>query len=106
MDKSSALVAVTRFRESLERRGVRVSKLILFGSFARGDSRDGSDIDLVVISEDFAGQDHWKRVDLLSEAIYEVFAPLEAVSMTAQEWDAGDSVIVDYARSGEVVYVA
>ena len=74
IDKSSALIAVTRFRGSLERRGVRVSKLILFGSFARGDSRDGSDVDLVVISEDFEGQDYWKRVDLLSEAIYEVSA--------------------------------
>ena len=106
MDKSAALEAVSRFRASLARRGIRVSKLILYGSFAQGTAKETSDIDLVVISEDFADKGYWDRIDLLSEAIYEVFAPLEAVAMTPAEWERGDSFIVDYARYGEVVYAA
>ena len=106
MDKDSALKAVSRFRASLERQGVRISKLVLYGSFAQGTAKETSDIDLVVISEDFADKGYWERIDLLSDAIYEVFAPLEAVAMTPEEWERGDSFIVDYARSGEVVYAA
>ena len=29
---------------------------------------------------------------------------IEAVAMTPQEWQSGDSLIADYARNGEVVY--
>jgi len=58
----------------------------------------------VVISEDFADKDYWERIDILSSAIFEVFAPIEAVAMTPQEWESGESRIVAYARHGEVVY--
>jgi predicted nucleotidyltransferase len=54
MDKSAALETIDRFRTILERKDVTVDKIILYGSFARGDYRDDSDIDLIVISDDFA----------------------------------------------------
>jgi len=50
--------------------------------------------------------DYWQRIDLLSDAIYQVFKPIEAVAMTRAEWEKGDSFIVDYARNGEVVFAA
>jgi len=34
--------------------------------------REESDIDLGVISEDFKGKDFWQRIEVLSDAIYEV----------------------------------
>jgi len=78
--------------------------LIIFGSYAAGTYREGSDIDIVVISEDFAGKDYWKRIDVLSDAIYEVFEPIEAIPFTPEEWESGRSDIVEYSRKGEVVY--
>ncbi len=104
MDKTAVLTVISDFRKALESAGVRPGKIILYGSIAAGNSRPDSDIDLVVISEDFAGKDYWQRIDLLSEAVYQVFKPIEAVAMTPDEWAAGDSMIVDYARSGQVVY--
>ena len=69
-------------------------------------SRDDSDIDLIVISDDFASLNYWERIDLISEAIYEIFEPIEAVSFTSNEWESSHSFLVDYARDGEVVYAA
>jgi len=106
MDKRAALATIARFRASLEEQGIGVEKVVLYGSFARGTFREGSDIDVVVLSEDFTGMGYWERIDVLSEAIYEVFAPLEAVAMTPVEWERGDSFVVDYAKDGEVVYAA
>jgi hypothetical protein len=34
--------------------------------------------------------------------IYEVFQPIEAVAPTPEEWDKGESVVVEYAKNGEV----
>lgn len=104
MDKKTVLGIVGDFRVALEHFGVRPQKLILYGSFATGRQREDSDIDLVVISEDFQQKNYWERIDLLSAAIYKVFQPIEAVAMTPQEWESGDSFITDYAKNGEVVY--
>jgi len=71
-----------------------------------GTQREDSDIDLVVIADDFSGMDYWQRIGLLSDAIYEVFKPIEAVAMTRAEWEKGESFIAEIARNGEVVFAA
>ena len=104
MDKRTALETIDRFRHTLENKNITVNKIILYGSFAEGNYRDDSDIDVIVISDDFAPLDYWARIDLLSEAIYEIFEPIEAVSFTPNEWEKSDSFLVEYAKAGEVVY--
>ncbi|MEW5814801.1 MAG: nucleotidyltransferase domain-containing protein [Spirochaetota bacterium] len=106
MNKKAVLEIIARFRKSVESRGIRVAKLILFGSYAAGAFHEGSDIDIVVISEDFKGKNYWERIELLSDAIYEVFEPIEAIAMTPAEFESGVSFISDFARKGEVLYVA
>lgn len=104
MDKKAALEVLSRFRTAIELQGIRVEKIILFGSYATGTNREGSDIDVVVVSKDFIDKDYWERTEVLSSAIYQVFEPIEAVGVTPEEWERGESGIVEYARSGETVY--
>jgi predicted nucleotidyltransferase len=104
MDKKTVLNVLRRFRVALELQQVKVDKLILYGSYAIDANREGSDIDVVIISKDFAGKDYWERTEILSRAIYDVFEPIEAVALTPEEWDKGESMVVEYAKAGEVVY--
>ncbi len=104
MDKKAALEILSRFRNAIESQHISVDKLILFGSYATGANREGSDIDVVVISKDFANKDYWERTEILSDAIYDVFEAIEAVALTPEEWDKGESGIVEYAKGGEIVY--
>lgn len=106
MDKESVVTVVEHFIRELEERGIRPQTVILYGSQAAGTATETSDIDVVVISESFSGKSYWERIDVLTEAIYAVYAPVEAVAMTPEEWAAGDSLIVDYAGKGEVLYAA
>jgi len=104
MDKRAVLEIISGFRKALESNGIKANKLILFGSYATGIHSQDSDIDIVVISQDFKDKNYWERIDILSSAIYQVFEPIEATAFTPDEWESGESLIVDYAKNGEVVY--
>ena len=87
----------------MELQGIDVDKIVLFGSYANGTNREDSDIDLVVISKDFNQKNFWERIDILSDAIYKVFEPIEAVAMTPEEWGEKESIIIDYVVSDTVI---
>ena len=103
MGQDAVIKTVRQFKKALESFNIQVEQLILFGSHATGTAREDSDIDVVVISSSFANKSYWERIDILSEAIYKVFAPIEATAFTPEEWKAGKSLIVDYAKNGVLV---
>jgi predicted nucleotidyltransferase len=103
MGQNAVLEIIQRFRQALESINIRVEQVILFGSHAAGNAREDSDIDLIVISPSFSGKNYWERVDLLTEAIYKVFAPIEASAFTPDEWDSETSLMSDYAQNGVFV---
>ena len=100
MGQETVLTTVKRFKNALESINIRVEQLILFGSQAEGTAREDSDIDLVVISSSFANKSYWERINILSDAIYEVLAPIEASAFTPDEWKSKKSLITDYAKNG------
>lgn len=102
MDKNTVIDIIHKFRQILECKGIRASKIVLYGSFANGTYREGSDIDLVVISGDFSDKGYWERLDILSDAIYEIFEPIEAIALTPEEWEQGYFTASEFARNGDV----
>ena len=106
MDKRAVIKIVERFRIILEKNNIKINKIILYGSFANNTNNNDSDIDLIVISDDFDSFNYWERIDLLSNAIYKIFEPIEAFSFTTNEWKNSNSFLVDYAKNGEIIYAA
>lgn len=100
MGQDAVIKIIKQFKTILESLNIYIEQLILFGSYATGTAREDSDIDLVVISSSFANKSYWERIDVLSEAIYKVFAPIEASAFTPEEWKTTDSLIVEYAKDG------
>ncbi len=103
MGKETTSEILNRFRAEVESQGIRIDKLIVFGSCAAGNYREDSDIDVMVVSSDFVDKGYWERLEILSQAIYAVFEPIEAIAMTPEEWETGDSLIVSYAKDGILV---
>jgi len=103
MGQDAVLKTIREFKKALESFNVQVDKLILFGSHAVGTAHEDSDIDLVVISSSFSDKNYWERIDMLTEAIYKVFAPIEASAFTPDEWKTEKSLIFDYAKNGVVL---
>lgn len=108
MVKRKIVKAANYLKESLQENGVRVDKLIVFGSQARGTAKKDSDIDIVIISKDFQNKDIFARAKLTGNAHWEVtqkiLIPLDLIAMTPEEFESGNSLITEFAKDGEIVF--
>jgi DNA polymerase sigma len=78
-----------RFKDLLQRR-LPLHKMILFGSRARGDADPESDMDVLVVVEDSAGDQAQDIVsDCAWEAGFEHGIVVVPVTFTRKEWEEG-----------------
>lgn len=73
------------YKSELKTHGIRVSKMFLYGSYARGDAKSYSDIDVVVISADLAKFSPLKRQEFLAKRTIPIDAPIEVIGYTPSE---------------------
>ena len=76
---------VARYCAQLEAMGIRVNRAILFGSHARDEAKDGSDIDVLIVSSDFASLNTRERMEQLGTAAARLGQPIEAIACTPAE---------------------
>lgn len=108
MAKGKVIKAIKFLERCLKEKGLNISKIILFGSHAKGKVTEESDIDIVIVSKDFEDKDIFERAILTKDAeivtIKKFMIPLDIITLTPKEFENGTSLISDYAKSGEVVY--
>lgn len=113
IDSFERLKLPQRYQQHIQRavkqivEGYHPQKVILFGSAARGEAREGSDIDLLIIKETSE-----RRLDRIARIFHyvdpdsfiepHVFTPDEL----AQRLAVGDSFLETALREGHVVYEA
>ncbi len=76
---------VKRYRVQLEKMGIHPTRILLYGSQASGTAREGSDIDLIVISGDWKKYNHRQRLELLGIASARILEPVQAQGFTPSE---------------------
>lgn len=81
-----------------------IEKAFLFGFWAEGKAREESDIDLLIISDEFGKISFWDKAKLLGKIKMQLLEPIDAVGLTTEEFKEGHSLIVEFAKKGEVVY--
>jgi len=95
---------IEKYKKEVVKR-LNPSKIILFGSFARGDVNEGSDVDLVVIAD-------WKegfldRIKLLLD-INSFNLPLEPIGYTEEEFkhliENENPFVLTVIEEGKVIY--
>lgn len=109
MAQKRAKEVVKYFFNCLREKEVKVSRIIVFGSQAKGAATIESDIDIVVISEDFKRKNIFKRADMTKDAeirtIRKFMVPLDIITMTPEEYESKDSLMAEYAHKGEIIYM-
>jgi predicted nucleotidyltransferase len=76
---------VKEYIRVLKSLGIGVKQVILYGSFAKGNPKRDSDIDLIVVSSDFRKLNLRERLEILGIAAARIMKPIEAKGYTPQE---------------------
>ena len=76
---------ISRYKNELEKMGVKAEKILLYGSQATGTVHEGSDIDLFVISSDWKIYSQRERLEMLGVAAARILEPIQAQGFTPDE---------------------
>lgn len=89
MDRE-VILNLKRFKIALESNGIKVKKMIVYGSHAQGKAKIYSDVDVVVISNDFKRLNLLRRLEVLGSILAKakIMAPIEALGYTETEFSS------------------
>lgn len=108
MDKSAAIELVKKYLSALPSYGIHPKKAVLFGSFAKGNPNEWSDIDLIVIAPEFDTstldpnlvKNLWLAIEVAEDRI-------EPIPCGENEWETDDArPVLEIARKEGLVIAA
>jgi predicted nucleotidyltransferase len=108
MLEQSVLTSVRNYLAALTSQGIVVERLVVFGSQAKGQAHEWSDIDLLVISPQFDNMKDRSTVNLLWRVAARTDSRIEPIPCGSRQWrDDDSSAIIEIARrEGEVLEAA
>ncbi len=99
MDTRTVDRRLAEFRKAVAKR-IRVAELIVYGSYLEGNATEDSDIDVLVVSNDFAGMTEDERLDILEDAAGLTEPFIHAWGFTSAEIEqASELTTLGYART-------
>ena len=104
MVESTIVDVVRRYLAALSGFGIHAKRAVLFGSHARGDASEWSDIDLIIIAPELDGERSLETVKQLWRATAAADDRIEPIPCGEREWDTeGRRPILDIARKEGVI---
>jgi predicted nucleotidyltransferase len=107
MVKREIIKIKIKLKTLLQKRGISIEKIVVFGSYAKGKEKEYSDIDIIIVSKDFREKDIFQRVELTRgihrKLIDEIMKPFDIMYYSDEEWKKGHSLIINAAKEEGVV---
>ena len=95
---------IARYIGELDKLGIEVSQVILYGSYANGKHSEYSDIDVAVISPAFTKLDIFERQEILSRAHHKFHVPLEPIGLTPKQLEEKQGLAHVIVESGITLF--
>ena len=91
------------FAEHIQKDGLPIEKLIIFGSYAKGTAHEHSDIDLCIISPKF-GKDAIRKLQYLLKQSRYIDNDIEPFPLSIKEYKNGISpLIAEIKKFGKII---
>jgi uncharacterized protein len=95
---------ISLFVHNLRVLGIDVQKIFLYGSYARGEAKNYSDIDVAVVSPSFRNLDIFERQEILSKAHHQFGEPLEPIGLTPEQVKEKRGFAREILETGILIY--
>ena len=90
------------FLKRLNENGIRPEKVYIFGSFAKGNENELSDIDVAIISSDLSDDRFNERIRLAKIA-YDIDSRIEPVPFNSNTFVEEDPLVWEIVKTGTLV---
>lgn len=77
---------ILRFADAVAGKGVRVEKIVLYGSYASGEVHADSNLDIAVVSTDF-GKDRFEEGKMLLQLAWRIDPRIEPVPISSESYE-------------------
>lgn len=104
MDKKKSLIEINTFLKKVDK-DFKIKKAIFFGSSAIGNANKDSDIDLIIISDNFEGLDFFERVSKMYD-YWNLNIPVDFLCYTEKEFNKlkkAVSIVSHALKNGMIV---
>ena len=99
---TSIMKVIKRYLQELEKEHIPVMKAFLFGSYAHGNPREESDIDIVVVSSAFSG-DRFKDRRRIVPLRRKIDSRIEPIPFRPKDFKKGGVLADTIKKTGIVV---
>lgn len=88
---------------------VELNRIVLFGSYAKNEQKEDSDIDLIIVSKNFRSDTYFKRIDkvlnLNSTLVKTLKKPFDVLLYSDIEWNDSATLMIREAKlNGKTLY--
>jgi predicted nucleotidyltransferase len=95
----SVILTIRQYLAAVQAEGIQARRAVLFGSYARGEADEWSDIDLVVLAPELESTADRQLVDRLWRLRARTDSRIEPIPYGQREWETdGSRPILDIAR--------
>lgn len=89
MNKEKITKIIYQYILLLKQDNLRISKVLLYGSYPKNRATKDSDIDICIVSPDF-GNNKAKEMSYLRKKAYKINLLLEPIPLSPSEWEEKD----------------
>ena len=106
MDKVETLRIIKKFIKALKMKGINIDRVILYGSYVKGNVRPDSDIDVAIVSKDF-GRDRVEEGMMLFRIAGTIDSRLEPVPISTEAYakDLWNPLIYEIRKRGQILKI-
>ena len=99
------MIEIIRGFSALLKKDIPIKEIILFGSYAKGNPKEYSDIDLAIISDWFKGKAQIENMKYLSRSAARYNSLIEALPFTEEEYKNLDkrSFLASIIKNGRIL---
>jgi len=102
LTQQTAIDTVRDYAREIANSGIALTKVILYGSFAKGTQHEWSDIDVALVADQFEGLpgDHYYFAPI---AIKKPYIRIETITYPTDYFNEGDPFIDEIKKTGIII---